>query len=71
MINKIRKAAGKKAKAIMGIDPHEGGYFVWLKDGWIQAGYCATSFNIEEDMSFDDIAHEFCWVAQLTAAQAN
>jgi hypothetical protein len=59
MINKIYKAAGNKRNTILGIDEAEGTYLIWLKDGYIQNGYNATSFVVSEDDSFASIAHYF------------
>lgn len=59
MINKINKAAGSNKHTILGIDEAEGTYLVWLKDGYIQDGYNATSFVVAEDDDFDSIEYYF------------
>lgn len=65
MEDMIYKAAGKNKKAIWAIDECEGDYLVWLKDGYEQEGYNATSFNIEPDMSFEDIKWNFSLVRKI------
>jgi hypothetical protein len=65
----IYAAASSKRCAIEGIDEYEGGNFaVWLKEGYIQTGHNASSFNIEHDMEFFAIQFEFCLVEKAKGA---
>lgn len=64
----IYKAAGKNAKAIWGIDEAEGDYLVWLKNGYMQRGYNATSFCLNENDSIEDIKYQFSIVEKTPNA---
>jgi hypothetical protein len=58
----IYRAAGKKKNAIWGIDEAEGGCIVWLKDDYIQRGYNAASFCVDEDDELEAIEYYFSLV---------
>jgi hypothetical protein len=63
----FKKLAGKNWKGVEGIDYYSDGdeYMVWLKDGWEQEGYGATSFVIGDDDDDDMVAYQFSLIQRV------